>query len=361
MNIVPVSKQKTSKTLEISKTAPPAKLKKKIVDPLMGGHAPPKMVFSIDENGEIKSEIIIADMYDTTAEDNEDMKNGLFKPSVGVYTKRLNPDERRKKQMDILRKVFNKRTTSIPSVPFQFSSIAAAASFKNDMQVSEEELFLNKKFGDALLEGDISSSEFNVIVEHSVNDTTYYSESGAVVNAETGDVGPTDDEVNELYESEDDIQKLIKETGFMGPGDLDKAAPGSPSSALTKGTNSLTSFAMWNTSETQDKMLVCMKYMQTPCQCKQITTCPLAHPGIRDSAILGYTRLPGRTKKVPYVRVCKKWLRANREQMEKQDDAHTGIVPILCPDGKDCKQYHVYIRPSTSDIIRKLYPMEVSP
>lgn len=353
------TKRNDSRNLENPKIAVPCKPKKKIVDPLMGDHAPPKMVFTIDENGEIHSEIVVQDMFAPSTGDNSDSKNGVFKPGLGLYVKPLNPEERRKKQMDILRKVFNKKVTSIPSVPFQFSSISAAASFKNDLQISEEEQFLNAKFGDALLQGDISGNEFNVIVEHSANDTTYYSESGGVVNAETGDVGPSDSEVKDLYDSEDDIQKLIKETGFMGPGDLQKA-PGSPNTALTNDSNSLTSFSLWNTAETQDKMLVCMKYLQTPCQCKQMTTCPLAHPGIRDSAILGYTRLPGRTKKVPYVRVCKKWLKANREQMGKPDDENTGVVPVLCPDGTDCKQYHVYIRPSTADIIRKLYPMEVS-
>ena len=46
------------------------------------------------------------------------------------------------------------------------------------------------------------------------------------------------------------------------------------------------------------KMLCCSAFMEGYCS---KTTCPKAHPGIRDSAEVSQVRLPGRVKKVSYV------------------------------------------------------------
>ena len=98
-------------------------------------------------------------------------------------------------------------------------------------------------------------------------------------------------------------------------------------------------------------------------QCPLPTSCPLAHPGVRDSAEIGYTRIPGRTKKVPYVKVCRHWISSHEEEKkgagEEGSSQHGSISTLYCKEDKDCKHYHVYIRPSTADIIRRLYPMEV--
>jgi hypothetical protein len=44
---------------------------------------------------------------------------------------------------------------------------------------------------------------------------------------------------------------------------------------------------------------------------------------------------------VPYVLVC--------------EDAIGGVDN--CPKGKDCTNYHIYVRPETMDIVKKIYPI----
>ena len=86
------------------------------------------------------------------------------------------------------------------------------------------------------------------------------------------------------------------------------------------------------------KMLCCSAFMEGYCS---KTTCPKAHPGIRDNAEVNQVRLPGRVKKVSYVTVCPLY----------NGDALTG-----CPEAGNCSRYHIYIRPSTRDIILRIYP-----
>ena len=85
-----------------------------------------------------------------------------------------------------------------------------------------------------------------------------------------------------------------------------------------------------------DKHQVCKKYLKKTCT---KTTCPLAHPGVRDAAAVSYMRMPGSIRKVPFVSICPNW-------------------PGECSRGDLCDFYHTYIRPSTEDIIEKIYPRQ---
>lgn len=89
------------------------------------------------------------------------------------------------------------------------------------------------------------------------------------------------------------------------------------------------------------KMLCCSAYMEGHCS---KTTCPKAHPGIRDSAEVSQVRLPGRVKKVSYVTCC---------------PLYNGNALTGCPEAGNCPRYHIYIRPSTRDIILRVYPKKV--
>ena len=52
--------------------------------------------------------------------------------------------------------------------------------------------------------------------------------------------------------------------------------------------------------------------------------------------------MPGISHKVKYVEVCPLWCEGK------------------CSQGPTCQKYHVYIRPSTTEIINKLYELNVS-
>ena len=73
-----------------------------------------------------------------------------------------------------------------------------------------------------------------------------------------------------------------------------------------------------------------------------LKNCSLAHPGLRDSCVTYYARIPGQIFKVPYVLVCS-------EIISNMD----------CQHGAKCTFYHPYIRPSTEQIIRNLYKKTV--
>ena len=52
-------------------------------------------------------------------------------------------------------------------------------------------------------------------------------------------------------------------------------------------------------------------------------------------------RIPGMIRRVPFVEVCPLWLGGT------------------CPNGTECDLYHLYIRPSTAEIIKRIYPVQV--
>lgn len=93
---------------------------------------------------------------------------------------------------------------------------------------------------------------------------------------------------------------------------------------------------LWDAKEIGEKMQVCRRYLKHQCT---KTTCPLAHPGVRDTAAVNHARMPGKTYRVPYVVVCPNW-------------------PNECAAGNACDYYHYYIRPPTIEIIQKLYPIK---
>ena len=110
-------------------------------------------------------------------------------------------------------------------------------------------------------------------------------------------------------------------------------------STLSSEQSSLTSYATLESFLGASKMLICSQFLSK--RCKRIN-CPRAHPGLRDEAEIYHCRVPGKTKKVPYVQVCCRY-----------NGSHSS-----CLDGNTCKNYHIYIRPTTQEIIRKLYPIE---
>ena len=87
-------------------------------------------------------------------------------------------------------------------------------------------------------------------------------------------------------------------------------------------------------------IFVCSAFSEGLCS---LTTCPLAHPGLRDKAKIQYhtPKTPGLRKR-PFVRICQ--------------DALSGSCSAdhLC-----CPLYHIYIRPSTIEIIRRIYPVKI--
>ncbi len=97
---------------------------------------------------------------------------------------------------------------------------------------------------------------------------------------------------------------------------------------------------MHSCGEEGAKMLVCQAFLDG--QCSKIV-CEKAHPGKRDSAEIKSVRLPGRTKKSQYVMCC---------------PDYNGNVVTGCKYAGECDKYHIYIRPSTKDIILRIYPRE---
>ncbi|GMH65407.1 hypothetical protein TrST_g10128 [Triparma strigata] len=82
-------------------------------------------------------------------------------------------------------------------------------------------------------------------------------------------------------------------------------------------------------------LTVCRKFKKGTCT---KTTCPRAHPGLRDNAEL--FPVEGKGKRGAFmVQVCWDW-----------------IVRGKCNDGMHCTKYHSYIRPETKEIIMRLYP-----
>mmetsp|Transcript_10907 Transcript_10907/g.16624 ORF Transcript_10907/g.16624 Transcript_10907/m.16624 type:complete len:1070 (-) Transcript_10907:229-3438(-) len=100
---------------------------------------------------------------------------------------------------------------------------------------------------------------------------------------------------------------------------------------------SLSSSQIFLAPEIKDMLQVCKPYLNHTCA---LTTCPHAHPHIRDKAKVTYARIPGLTRRVPFVSVCEEWIVGS------------------CPRGETCEKYHVYVRPSTKDIIQRMYPIQ---
>lgn len=88
----------------------------------------------------------------------------------------------------------------------------------------------------------------------------------------------------------------------------------------------------------ESRLNICDRFNKGHCT---DTTCLSAHPGIRDKCVTQFCRIPGRIAKVPYVLVCE----------------HATAGWVNCPMGKECPNYHIYVRPATMEICRTIYPM----
>lgn len=90
------------------------------------------------------------------------------------------------------------------------------------------------------------------------------------------------------------------------------------------------------------KLTVCPLFLKG--ECKLVSSCPLAHPGLRDNAKPKIRskkdKKTGKRVNSAYVYVC----------MNEQGLPHT------CELGKECPQYHMYVRPSTQELILSIYP-----
>ena len=87
-------------------------------------------------------------------------------------------------------------------------------------------------------------------------------------------------------------------------------------------------------------LFICNGFMKGMCS---LSTCPLAHPGLRDNAKVEYhTPKAQGLRRRPYVRVCQ--------------DALKGVCG---EQPMSCTRYHAYVRPSTMEIIRRIYPVEI--
>jgi hypothetical protein len=86
-----------------------------------------------------------------------------------------------------------------------------------------------------------------------------------------------------------------------------------------------------------NRLQVCKGFLDGKCT---LTTCPKAHPHVRDKAKLTWLKFTGMLKRVPFVDVCTDW------------------VNQCCEHGDECANYHTYIRPSTAELIKKIYPIK---
>ncbi|CAM9462371.1 unnamed protein product, partial [Ectocarpus sp. 8 AP-2014] len=113
----------------------------------------------------------------------------------------------------------------------------------------------------------------------------------------------------------------------------DGSGGGGTSITMTLGSGTTASAGM--------NLRVCHKFTQGRCT---LSTCPRAHPGIRDDAKLQRLETKG-SRGLFQVSVCPLALAA----------ALGGGEPP-CPSGQGCKMYHPYVRPSTDEIVARIYP-----
>ncbi|CAM9232703.1 unnamed protein product [Ascophyllum nodosum] len=86
---------------------------------------------------------------------------------------------------------------------------------------------------------------------------------------------------------------------------------------------------------------VCRQFTKGTCS---QTTCPYAHPGIRDDVELKQPDRRGFRRGFYTVKVCPQAL------------ANALGDGDPCPSGQMCKMYHPYVRPATAEIIDRIYP-----
>lgn len=95
--------------------------------------------------------------------------------------------------------------------------------------------------------------------------------------------------------------------------------------------------------EPNQRLLVCRAFKAGICS---LTTCPFAHPGMRDSAT------EHKVKDRPFdffVLVCPEAVSAQVQNKQKCCHGNCSLKEM-------CKKYHPYVRPSTETLIRTIYP-----
>jgi hypothetical protein len=97
-----------------------------------------------------------------------------------------------------------------------------------------------------------------------------------------------------------------------------------------------------------------------------ITTCPLAHPGVRDAAVVRSAVVQPRQQQQQQQQQQQRRVRAVDSSGSSSSSAQCVIVceaALLgmlgqgpgCSEGMSCRQYHPYVRPSTQQLIDKIY------
>ena len=237
-----------------------------------------------------------------------------------------------------------------------FRSVQEAAERRVDEELGGLE-GEKQRFREPVSFGDIPGAVFDSITKSRVKPDDEGSKGKDGAGAGGRMPGIEEDSDDDLMEEEERLEKAAKKAGKEGDDGSD--AGKSQRSKATNATDEdsqatseedgalfqmlMESLAHSSSSQQEEmqegpKMLCCSAYLDGYCS---KTTCPKAHPGIRDSAEVKQVRLPGRLKKVSYVTCC---------------PLYNGNALTGCPEAGGCTKYHIYIRPSTRDIILRIYP-----
>lgn len=178
---------------------------------------------------------------------------------------------------------------------------------------------------DPILKGVMNESQFQILT--SVHDESIYAKwKMELISDDEEDNDTQTDSVASIHSGPDadlsPINNKSKKSAFQDDGKVIQLGP---------------------TKEGYAKLIVCSQFFDEQCR---LTTCPYAHPGIRDSAKINYHSkrlITGQRVRTPYVIVC---------------PFQHPCAP-MCEEGKSCRYYHTYVRPSTQEIILSLYPMKI--
>lgn len=219
-----------------------------------------------------------------------------------------------------------------------FRSVQEAAEHKVDVELGGRE-GEKERFRDPVTRGLIPTPVFDSLTKSKIKlDGDETSQAGGTAMAEDSD--------DDLMEAEERAQAELegKESVDGSQAASGKDSKGEESSIgpdkVDGGAHEMLmdAFREMEAVDGLARMQCCAAFLEGRCS---KTSCPLAHPGIRDSVEVQHMRLPGRVKKIAFVACCPHY----------NGNAHTG-----CAEAGSCPNYHIYIRPSTRDIILRIYP-----
>jgi len=221
---------------------------------------------------------------------------------------------------------FNQDTSSV-------AEIAADQWFKVELGGIEGE---RKLFVDPVTLGKIPAGTFDWITDVSIDEDVRL---GLVADPNAAAALQSD-------EDDDDDGEIATGTGGSKAAEAVDAAAAGAQDAVTISTAE--AFDAWDLQSgefgkdnKENRLLVCEAFQEGRCAS---TTCPRAHPGVRDDAEIFFIRLQGRVKKTQYVKCC---------PLYSGGGIHCG-----CREADKCRFYHVYHRPSTAELIRLIYPIQ---